>query len=85
MNTDQAKSLTASLEEMLVNIERGDPIADQLADIGRLQGEIESTAPPELSHFLQRRSYTKALEFLKTGLVNDDPDRPDCDEEDAHP
>jgi len=85
MNTDQAQSLVASLEEMLANIGKGEPIVDQLADIGRLQGEIEPTASPQLTHFLQQRSYTKALEFLKMGTVNEDPNRPDCDEEEAHP
>ena len=85
MEMNQAQSLVTSLENMISNIESGDPIIDQLTEIDRLQREVEATAPPQLTHFLQRRSYTKALEFLKAGIVIDDPNRPDCDEEEAHP
>ncbi len=32
--------------------------------IGRLAGALPSPVPPQLAHFLERRSYDKALEFL---------------------
>ena len=70
---------------MLDNISRHEPIVDQLTRIAQLQAQIEATAPPQLNHFLERRSYAKALEFLEYGLVTDDPNRPPCDEENEHP
>ena len=85
MTREQAKQLAGSLEAMIDNIGGGKPIGNQLNEIGRLQQEVASTAPPQLSHFLENRSYTKALEYLRTGLIMEDPNRPDCDEEEAHP
>ena len=84
MTAAHARSLLLSLETLLKNIAGSEPIGEQLAEIDRLQREIESTAPAQLTHFLQRRSYAKALEYLKAGFVVDDPNRPDCDD-DAHP
>jgi len=85
MTREQAQELVTALETMIDNIGGSRPIVDQLNHVGRIQLEIAQTVPPQLSHFLQNRSYTKALEYLKTGLVNEDPNRPDCDEEEAHP
>ena len=85
MTTDQVTSLKQNLQSMMDNISRRDPIVDQLTEIARLQAEIAPTAPPQLTHFLERRSYAKALEFLDQGYIVDDPDRPECDEEEAHP
>ncbi len=85
MTEDQLQSLVSSLRSMFDKIGRKEPIAQELVEITRLQGEIQATAPPQLAHFLERRSYTKALEFLEAGVVTDDPDRPACDDELDHP
>ncbi len=36
-----------------------------LARVDRLGAALGADAPPQLRHFLQRRSYQKALEFLR--------------------
>ena len=85
MTQKQAHALRTSLCAMIERIGQKEPILEQLAQIGKLQSEITDTAPEQLNHFLERRSYAKALEFLAQGYIVDDPDRPACDEEDAHP
>ena len=80
MTETQATELTNALESMLSRIEQRESVTDQLMEISRIQGQIAPTAPPQLSHFLERRSYTKALEYLQNGVVLDDPNRPECDE-----
>lgn len=85
MTKDQAHSLRSTLVDMMTRIEKKEPILEQLEQIGKLQVEVAPTAPAQLVHFLERRSYAKALEFLEHGFITDDPNRPDCDEEEAHP
>ncbi len=85
MNADHIEALRSSLSTMMERIDRKEPILEQLEQIGRLQSEIAGTAPAQLSHFLERRSYAKALEYISQGTVTEDPNRPDCDEEEAHP
>ena len=85
MNTNHVEALRLSLSTMMERIDRNEPIIDQLEEIVRLQVEIVDTAPAQLSHFLERRSYAKALEYIAQGYISEDPDRPDCDEEEAHP
>lgn len=38
-------------------------VSERIEDLER---QLPSTIDPQLRHFLQRRSYTKALELLKT-------------------
>jgi hypothetical protein len=69
--------LAAALRERLAII--GDEQSRQDADrhlerlqdvserIERLEQSLPSNIDPQLRHFLQRRSYTKALELLETG------------------
>ena len=85
MNQDQAIALKVNLATMMDRIEKKEPILEQLEQIGRIQAEIAGTAPAQLSHFLERRSYAKAIEYLNHGAIIDDPNRPKCDEEEAHP
>jgi hypothetical protein len=85
MNQEQAIALKTSLSAMMDRIDKKEPILEQLEEIGRLQAEIAETAPAQLSHFLERRSYAKAIEYLENGVIVDDPNRPECDEEEAHP
>ncbi len=85
MNQNQAIALRASLVEMMDRIEKKEPILEQLERIGKLQAEVAPTVPEQLGHFLERRSYAKAIEYLENGFIVDDPNRPESDEEEAHP
>tara|TARA_B100000676_G_C17293207_1_gene443453 strand:- start:75 stop:332 length:258 start_codon:yes stop_codon:yes gene_type:complete len=85
MTQNDVDRLIVSLNEMMERIQSKEPILEQLQEIGRIQAEIANTAPAQLNHFLERRSYAKALEYLQHGVVIEDPNRPDCNEEEAHP
>ena len=76
MTTEQAKSLKESLESMFEHIERRQGMVEDLQQIERLRREIAPTAPTMLNHYLERRSYTKALDFLNQELTIGDIDRP---------
>ena len=65
MTTQQVTGLHTALEEMMNRIASGEDITEQLLSIHQLSTDIESTAPKMLMHYLQRKSYTKALDFLK--------------------
>ncbi len=65
MTTQQSSELQNTLETMLNRITTGDDITEQLLKIQQLSTDIESTAPTMLKHYLQKKSYTKALDFLK--------------------
>ena len=71
MTTEQATALKATLESMFEHIAEKESIVDDLQQIERLQQEFSTTVPPQLRHYLQRRSYTKALDFLKDDFVAD--------------
>ena len=79
MTTEQATTLKVTLESMFDHIAQKENIMEDLDQIECLHQEIGSTAPPMLRHYLQRRSYTKALDFLKDGFVVEDEERPECD------
>lgn len=64
MTTEQASELQDTLEKMMSCISAGDDIAEQLLRIQQLSEDIEATAPKMLMHYLERRSYAKALDFL---------------------
>lgn len=65
MTTQQASELKNTLKDMMNRIANGEDITEQLLSINQLSIDIESTAPKMLMHYLQRKSYTKALDFLK--------------------
>ena len=69
MTTEQATTLKATLESMFEHIAQEESIVEDLEQIERLQQEVRTTAPPQLRHYLERRSYTKALDFLMDGFV----------------
>ena len=85
MTTNQTNQLKDALTSLMSSIADKQNIADHLAEIGRIQTDIAATATPQLNHFLQNRSYEKALEYLSLGSATEDPNRPDCDEEESHP
>lgn len=71
---DSLTELAAALRERLAVIadetSRQDPdrhmrrLSDVSARIERLEQSLPAQTDPQLRHFLQRRSYSKALEFL---------------------
>ena len=71
MTTEQATTLKMTLESMFEHISQKESIIEDLNQIERLQQEVRTTAPPQLRHYLERRSYTKALDFLKGDFVPD--------------
>ena len=83
MTTEQVRELKETLESLMAAIAGKESITNYIMEISRLQGEIATSSSPQLNHFLQNRSYAKALEYLHNGVVIEDPDRPDCDED--HP
>ena len=71
MTTEQATTLKTALESMFAHIEQKESIIEDLEQIKRLQQEVGTAAPPQLRHYLERRSYTKALDFLRDDSVAD--------------
>ena len=69
MTTEQATNLKTTLESMFEHIAQKQSIIEDLEQIERLHQDIGATTPPSLRHYLQRRSYTKALDFLKDDFV----------------
>ncbi len=61
--------LAEALEALLRAISAPDGPPDELRDaireVERLAGRLKPTDPSELRHFLERRSYTKALDYLR--------------------
>ena len=51
-------------------------VAATLARITELQQQLGADAPPMLRHYLGRRSYQKALDFLNSGQA--ETDTPQC-------
>ena len=71
MTTEQATTLKTTLESMFERIAQKQSIIEDLEQIERLHQEIGATAPSQLRHYLQRRSYTKALDLLREDFVAD--------------
>jgi hypothetical protein len=74
------QELHAVLNDMMASIagggkQGGEDIARKLARIDDLGRELGTEAPPMLRHFLEKRSYAKALEFLEGA---DQPESPNC-------
>ena len=63
--TSKLADLRQILEMMMQRIETGEDIMEQLEGIDTLSQELAPTAPKMLVHYLERKSYTKALAFLK--------------------
>ena len=62
----QVAELRQALETMFDKIATGEDILEQLDRINVLHRELAPTAPKMLAHYLERKSYTKALDLLKT-------------------
>ena len=66
MQIESLSELKRALETMLSRIETGEDILEQLERINVLHRELPATAPKMLRHYLERKSYTKALALLET-------------------
>ena len=66
MQVDGFLELRQALETMFSRIEAGEDILEQLERINALHQEFAPTVPKMLGHYLERKSYTKALALLKT-------------------
>ena len=64
MQVDGLLELREALETMFSRIETGEDILEQLAQINALHQALDPTAPNMLRHYLERKSYTKALALL---------------------
>lgn len=64
MTSGQITELQNTLETMFNNIAAGEDISEQLLQIETLSTLVESSAPKQLIHYLERKSYTKALDYL---------------------
>ena len=71
MTSEQATDLKTTLESMFEHIAQKESIIEDLEQMERIEQEIGSTIPSQLRHYLQRRSYTKALDFLRDDFVTD--------------
>lgn len=65
-NIERFSDLRQALETMMQRIETGEDIMEQLKRIDALSQELAPTAPKMLLHYLERKSYTKALAWLET-------------------
>lgn len=63
---ERFSDLRQALETMMQRIETGEDIMEQLEQINALSQELTPTAPQMLLHYLERKSYTKALALLET-------------------
>lgn len=66
MQMDSLSELRQALETLFSRIETGEDILEQLERINVLHQELPATAPKMLNHYLERKSYTKALALLQT-------------------
>ena len=66
MRVEGLSELRQALQTMLSRIEAGEDILEQLEQIDALHQDLAPTAPKMLRHYLERKSYTKALDLLKT-------------------
>lgn len=65
----QEQELRVALQDFLAAAaeRRGNAIAGALDRVLELEARLRPDAPPMLRHYLERRSYQKAYDFLSTG------------------
>ena len=69
--------LQTVLKELMASIagEGGGNVAHLLGELDRIRLEEADSLPPMLQHYLERRSYAKALDFFEG---RDESDEPSC-------
>ena len=60
-----AEALEALLRAISSPAGPPDELRDAIREVETLAGRLKPSDPPELRHFLERRSYTKALDYLR--------------------
>jgi hypothetical protein len=74
--SESAEQLRKALKEMLSAIEGGgDNIAALVRNVDQRGQAVLEQAPPMLRHYIERRSYTKALDFIEG---RDESGAPNC-------
>ena len=74
--SESAEQLRKALKEMRSAIEGGgDNIAALVRNVDQRGQAVLEQAPPMLRHYIERRSYTKALDFLEG---RDESGAPNC-------
>ena len=71
----ELKELIGMIEEGRTHSKEGVSMVNMLARVDAMAGELEGAAPPMLMHYLEKRSYMKALDFL-AGV--DETAKPNC-------
>ena len=71
------EQLHTELQALMAAIDNreGESIAAHLRQLDELGQELGKEAPPMLRHYLEKRSYTKALDFLEG---RDEAAAPNC-------
>jgi hypothetical protein len=63
----QTDTLHTALKELMTAIDSGDGdgLRAHLAELDRQRDGLGDDAPPMLRHYLEKRSYAKAIDFLE--------------------
>ena len=77
MTTTEKELRDALAAFMAAAAQRSSEVAPALRRITDLQQKLGPATHPMLRHYLERRSYQKALEFLQTG--EPETNKPKCD------
>ena len=65
MAFNEYQKLHDAIESMFTSIaENKNDVAEHVLEVDRLSREMISEVPPMLRHYLERRSYQKALDFI---------------------
>ena len=72
------QELRVALQQFMATTSRRQPeqIGEALNRILHLEQQLSPDAPPMLRHYLERRSYQKALDFLNSG--HSETETPQC-------
>ena len=69
------RAMIAMIENGATTSASGQTMVEHLRQIDQLKDELGEAAAPMLMHFLEKRSYTKALDFLEG---RDETAKPNC-------
>ena len=63
----QTETLHTTLKDLMAAIATGDSdgLREHLAELDRQRDALPEEAPPMLRHYLEKRSYAKAIDFLE--------------------
>ena len=65
MTFKEYQKLHDAIENMFTSVaDNKNDVAEHVLEVDRLSREVISEVPPRLRHYLERRSYQKALDFI---------------------